>query len=53
VLAAAKTWAMPESYLRDLAALTPGGGRNASEAGFAEPTVAPKVRPRYATPFDR
>jgi len=53
VLAAAKSWAMPEAYLRDLAALTPGGGRNAGDAGFTEPTVAPKVRPRYATPFDR
>ena len=53
VLAAARSWSLPEAYLRELAALTPGGGRDAGEARFAQPTAAPKVRPRYATPLDR
>ena len=52
VLAAAKDWQMPAAYLRELAALTPAGGRGAAPA--EQPPAAKRaVRPRFATPFDR
>lgn len=52
VMSAAKSWQLPENYLRELSALTPGTGQ-ATSPGFVQPTVAPKVRPRFATPHDR
>ena len=52
VMSAAKSWQLPENYLRELSALTPGTGQATSQ-GFVQPTVAPKVRPRFATPLDR
>lgn len=63
VIAAAHTWALPAPYLRDLEALAPGALRSAGDAPAwtapdgsqqgASPEARPKVRPRFATPFDR
>jgi hypothetical protein len=50
VLAAAREWAFPEPYLRELTRLTPPPEQNGP--GEA-PAPTPKVRPRFATPFDR
>lgn len=56
VLAAARHWQLPEAYLRELTALAPGKGQSAGQGaapGFVQPSAAPKVRPRFATPLDR
>ncbi|MDH7794465.1 gamma-glutamylcyclotransferase family protein [Beijerinckia sp. 28-YEA-48] len=53
VIAAAKSWQLPENYMRELSALAPGMGQTTTSQGFTQPTVAPKVRPRFATPLDR
>lgn len=50
VLTVARGWGFPPAYLRELARLTPPGELNAAQA---EPVATPKVRPRFATPFDR
>ena len=49
VLAAAKHWKLPTAYVRELAALTPAGGRVPAPAAAAAKTV----RPRFETPFDQ
>lgn len=51
VLQAARAWSLPDAYLRDLMRLTPHGEQQATEAPTAAPP--PKVRPRFASPFDR
>lgn len=63
VIAAARAWALPEPYLRELAALRPS--MTAAAKGWTAPDGSiqgqpastdaerPKVRPRFATPFDR
>jgi gamma-glutamylcyclotransferase (GGCT)/AIG2-like uncharacterized protein YtfP len=50
VLAAAQAWEFPSLYLAELAALAPN-----VRAGAVPQATAPlpKVRPRFATPFDR
>jgi len=62
VVAAARAWDLPAAYIRDLEALAPGGLRPAAAPvwtapdGSAQVAAAPerpKVRPRFATPFDR
>jgi gamma-glutamylcyclotransferase (GGCT)/AIG2-like uncharacterized protein YtfP len=62
VVGAARVWALPQAYIRDLEGLAPGGLRpttapiwtapDGSPQGTA-PTERPKVRPRFFTPFDR
>lgn len=51
VLAAAKHWKLPAAYVRELAALTPAGGRSAGRQPAAA-LAKTGVRPRYASPFD-
>ncbi len=64
VLAAARAWSLPEAYLRELAACAPRVATGAAvwraPDGSAQTASAPvrtgpaaKVRPRFATPFDR
>lgn len=63
VLAAARQWAFPETYLRELAALAPASARSAGapqwhapDGSPQRPGVAserPKVRPRFSSPLDR
>ncbi len=63
VLAAARGWALPESYLRDLAAFLPVSARagdaphwrapDGSSQMPGAPQERPKVRPRFASPLDR
>ena len=68
VIAAARTWALPEAYLRELSALAPrgetdapvwrapdGSAQSAKGATAPAPRTGPaaKVRPRFSTPFDR
>lgn len=50
VLAAARHWALPEAYVRELARLTPAGEQRGERAPLTEP---PKVRPRFVSPLDR
>jgi hypothetical protein len=59
LVAAAREWSFPETYLRELQSFVPAHTR----AGTAPPRKAPdnsaqsvqgvKVRPRFATPFDK
>ena len=51
VIAAARYWGLPPAYVRELAGFAPAGERKG--AAPAPATPAPKVRPRFATPFDR
>jgi gamma-glutamylcyclotransferase (GGCT)/AIG2-like uncharacterized protein YtfP len=51
VLRAARAWNFPEAYLRELIRLTPHGEQQATSAEPVAPL--PKVRPRFASPFDR
>ena len=63
VLAAARAWGFPESYLRDLAAFLPPGVRAGDTPHWRAPDGSsqmpgasqerPKVRPRFASPLDR
>jgi gamma-glutamylcyclotransferase (GGCT)/AIG2-like uncharacterized protein YtfP len=62
VLAAARCWALPAPYLRELESLAPirraGEATQAGAAPEGAPQASgaaarPKVRPRFATPFDR
>jgi gamma-glutamylcyclotransferase (GGCT)/AIG2-like uncharacterized protein YtfP len=63
VLAAARQWAFPENYLRELsafaphAAKSPGAPQWTAPDGSAQqpgaPPPRPKVRPRFASPLDR
>ena len=62
VVGAARAWDLPAAYIRDLEALAPGGLRTAGAPVWiapddstqgAAPAARPKVRPRFATPFDR
>ncbi len=48
VIAAARHWRLPEATLAALAHFRSGPTASAAPP----PTAAPKVRPRYATPFD-
>ena len=50
VIAAARQWALPVAALDALRRFLPQAGAGASSAGSQE---APRVRPRFATPFDR
>ncbi|MDB5572373.1 MAG: gamma-glutamylcyclotransferase [Hyphomicrobiales bacterium] len=59
VIAAGRSAGLPDAYLRELSALAPAATRegkawvapDGSEQGAA-PAPRPKVRPRFATPFD-
>ncbi|HEY8580415.1 MAG TPA: gamma-glutamylcyclotransferase, partial [Beijerinckiaceae bacterium] len=66
VTAVARAWGLPDAYLRELAALTPGASKPGATVSWTAPDGsmqgAPaaraqplrlKVRPRFATPFDR
>lgn len=67
VLAAARQWEFPENYMRELTAFAPAAARGAGApfwrapdgsaqspgAAPERPQVAPKVRPRFASPLDR
>lgn len=63
VIAAARHWDLPAPYLRELEALAPAGARGTGPAAWTAPDGSPqqagageqrpKVRPRFATPFDR
>ena len=65
VIAAARGWAMPEAYIRELSELAPRAktteaavwhapdGSAQSATSHARTGPAAKVRPRFATPFDR
>jgi len=50
VIAAARHWDLPPAALAALKAFATKAGEGASRT---EPASAPRVRPRYATPFDR
>jgi hypothetical protein len=50
VIAAARHWDLPPAALADLKAFATKGSERAEKV---EPTPAARVRPRYATPFDR
>jgi hypothetical protein len=52
VTAAARAWALPDAYVRQIEALLPRAAPGAASAGSTAPP-APRVRPRFATPFDR
>ena len=54
VLAAARHWKLPASAIARLESFAAAAGvaRSAPLAG-AEPSPGPRVRPRFATPFDR
>ncbi|MBL8590131.1 MAG: gamma-glutamylcyclotransferase [Methylobacteriaceae bacterium] len=53
VLEAAAAAGLPEAYRRELAAFLPAGRREAAKAAApVEPAAAPRVRPRFASPFD-
>ncbi|MDO9440479.1 MAG: gamma-glutamylcyclotransferase family protein [Beijerinckiaceae bacterium] len=52
VLRAAREWGFSEAYMRELMRLTPHGEQQAS-GDVAASSPAPKVRPRFASPFDR
>ena len=50
VVAAARAWKLPEAHIRYLGSFSPQPvGANTTQ----EPAVTRKVRPRFATPFDR
>lgn len=65
VIAAARAWAMPDAYIRELSELAPRtksaeapvwrapDGSEQSATGPARTGPAAKVRPRFATPFER
>jgi len=66
VIASARSWQLPDAYIRELEAFRAGAGRVApSVAGFRAPRPKPavraerdeagnvKVRPRFASPLDR
>jgi hypothetical protein len=63
VLAAARAWALPEGYLRELASLAPMSARAGDAPHWRAPDGSsqmpgasqerPKVRPRFASPLDR
>ena len=63
VLAAARQWNFPETYLRDLQAFAPVGEKAAASPQWSAPDGSaqalgtwverPKVRPRFSSPFDR
>ncbi len=63
VLAAARDWGLPERYIREIEGLSPRRpaagaladrqGLGKPEAGAQTPGGVAKVRPRFATPFDR
>ena len=66
VSAVARAWGLPDAYVRELAALTPGPARPGAAVSWTAPDGStqgtpaaqaqperPKVRPRFATPFDR
>jgi hypothetical protein len=59
VMAAAHGWSLPETYLRELQAFVPAHSRaGASSSAKTSDGSAPsgrgvKVRPRFATPFDK
>jgi hypothetical protein len=65
VIAAARAWALPEAYIRELSAFAPRAAEAAapvwrapdgtpqSASATARSGPAAKVRPRFATPLDR
>ena len=60
VLEAARNWSLPDHYLRDLQAFIPAMPRGSAAAAWTAPDgsaqktrPAIKVRPRFATPFDK
>ena len=53
VLEAARSWNLPEPYLAELGALAPHLRERAQAPSQSPATERPKVRPRFATPFDR
>jgi hypothetical protein len=56
VIAAARSWGFPTAYVADLATLAPALREPvAADAPAPAParTAEPRVRPRFATPFDR
>ena len=53
IIAAARAWNLPAAYIAELETFAPGGISRATEAKPAIAPVAPLVRARYATPFDR
>jgi hypothetical protein len=63
VIAAARAWSLPEAYIRELSAYAPRAATGAARRLPGQPPhadrapertgPAAKVRPRFATPFDR
>jgi hypothetical protein len=66
VIAAARAWSLPDAYIRELSMLAPraasepavwrapdGSAQSASAPAPQRTGPAAKVRPRFATPFDR
>lgn len=59
VLAAARAWSLPETYLRELQSLVPAHARAGAALAWKAPDGSTqsaqgvKVRPRFATPFDK
>jgi hypothetical protein len=60
VIAAARHWNLPAAYLRELHSFVPGGSAQSAATTAATTWKAPdgsaqavKVRPRFATPFDK
>jgi hypothetical protein len=52
ILSAARALNFPVGYLREIEALAPVGPGGTRMAASRAETAPPKVRPRYATPFD-
>ncbi len=56
VIAAARTWSLPETYVRDLQAFVPTGLRASEPQTWVAPdgsAQSVKVRPRFASPLDK
>jgi len=50
IITVARAWNLPAAYVRQLEALAPRAAGGAAPEPIAQ--VAPRVRPRFATPFD-
>jgi hypothetical protein len=59
LIEAARSWSFPENYLRELQAFVPPHTRTGvapawtAPDGSAQSAQSVKVRPRFATPFDK
>ncbi len=59
LIEAARSWSFPENYLRELQAFAPASARGAAAPfgreppATSKPATGVKVRPRFASPFDK